>query len=109
MRDRSDLESPSSIFFAWLAAGLGIRRSELTRIKAAKLGPSSKADMKWQAIATAPYDVDLELAVVDARGTHALVFPCRRIPAGWLKSGSNEWIDICPTHWREWKADRHVF
>ena len=44
------------------------------------------AAMEWQPIATAPYDFDLELAVIDAGGTHALVFPCRRIPTGWLKS-----------------------
>jgi hypothetical protein len=59
--------------------------------------------MEWQPIATAPYDCDLELAVIDAMGTHALVFPCRRIPAGWLKSGTHQWVDVHPTHWREWR------
>jgi hypothetical protein len=29
----------------------------------------------WQPIATAPFDRDLELAVIDASGEHALAFP----------------------------------
>jgi hypothetical protein len=32
----------------------------------------------WQSIATAPYDVDLELAVIDQEGAHGLVFACQR-------------------------------
>jgi len=39
---------------------------------------------EWQPIATAPFDRDLELAVLDADGSHALVFPCRRALAGWV-------------------------
>jgi hypothetical protein len=46
--------------------------------------------MDWQTIASAPFDLDLELAVNGDEGMHALVFPCRRIPAGWLKSVNNE-------------------
>jgi hypothetical protein len=38
--------------------------------------------MEWQPIAKAPFDRDLELAVMDYDGTHALVFPCRRILNG---------------------------
>ncbi len=59
--------------------------------------------MEWQPVASAPYDLDLELAVIDAKGIHALIFPCRRIPAGWLKSGTQQWVDVQPTHWREWR------
>jgi hypothetical protein len=55
---------------------------------------------------TAPFDSDLELAVVNHKGMHALVFPCRRIVKGWLKSGTQEQIYVRPTHWREWK---HVY
>jgi hypothetical protein len=65
-------------------------------------------DMDWQPIATAPYDCDLELAVIDRAGTHALVFACRRIPAGWLKSKTNQWVDVHPTHWRAWTIDRSL-
>ena len=59
--------------------------------------------LEWQPITTAPYDAELGLAVIDAKGTHALVFPCRRIPAGWLKCGTDEWVEVYPTHWREWR------
>ena len=36
----------------------------------------------WQSISTAPCDCDLELAVLDDDGAHALIFPCRRILGG---------------------------
>jgi hypothetical protein len=58
--------------------------------------------MEWQVIETAPFDRDLELAVVDADRIHALVFPCRRVPDGWRKSDGKTWVEVHPTHWREW-------
>ncbi len=57
----------------------------------------------WQPIATAPFDCDLELAVLDRDGAHSLVFPCRRAPAGWVASGTGQRIEVSPTHWRIWK------
>ena len=74
------------------------------RIKSARGGLSNYSAMKWQPIATAPYNVDLELAVIDRLGTHKLVFPSRRIPVGWLKSETDEWVEVHPTHWREWES-----
>lgn len=56
----------------------------------------------WQPIFTAPYDRDLELAVINREGTHALVFPCRRIPSGWARANTSEKIEVSPTHWRDW-------
>ena len=56
----------------------------------------------WRLISTAPFDCDLELAVLDAEGEHALVFPCRRVPGGWIKVTNKQWVDVRPTHWREW-------
>ena len=57
----------------------------------------------WKPIATAPYDRDLRLALIDARGeAHALVFPCRRILGGWIKAQTQERLSIDPTHWQEW-------
>jgi hypothetical protein len=56
----------------------------------------------WQPIASAPFDRDLELAVIANDGPHTLVFPCRRVLAGWVNSGTRERIDVHPTHWREW-------
>jgi hypothetical protein len=38
----------------------------------------------WQPISSTPYDLDLELAVIDEDGSHALVFPCRRVLDGAL-------------------------
>jgi hypothetical protein len=60
--------------------------------------------MEWQPVATAPFDCDLELAVINYDGTHPLVFPCRRILGGWLKAENNKPITVYPTHWREWQA-----
>jgi hypothetical protein len=43
--------------------------------------------MEWKLIATAPFDRDLELAVVGDEGARALAFPCRRITGGgWIGS-----------------------
>ncbi len=58
----------------------------------------------WRDISTAPFDRDLELAVLDGEGSHALVFPCRRTVGGWMKTGTRERIDVHPTHWREWQG-----
>ena len=42
--------------------------------------------MEWNLIDTAPFDRDLELAVIDSEGAHSLSFPCRRIEGGGLRS-----------------------
>jgi hypothetical protein len=60
----------------------------------------------WQIATTAPFDRNLELSVIDRDGVHALVFPCRRVVGGWVKSESGTPIDIHPTHWREWQVSR---
>jgi hypothetical protein len=58
----------------------------------------------WQPISIAPVDRDLELAVIDTDGTHALVFPCRRVPDGWRNTSTNKRVDVRPTHWRPWAS-----
>jgi len=58
----------------------------------------------WQPIAKAPFDCDLELAVLDHEEAHALVFPCRRILNGWIKAETRERLDVHPTHWRAWET-----
>ena len=60
----------------------------------------------WQTASNAPFDCDLELAVIDADGQHALVFPCRRISAGWINASTKERLDVRPTHWRPWADKR---
>jgi hypothetical protein len=56
----------------------------------------------WQPISNAPFDRDLELAVLDREGPHALVFACRRILSGWINAETKQRIDVRPTHWRDW-------
>jgi hypothetical protein len=60
---------------------------------------------KWHPIKSAPFDSDIELAVIDKDGPHALVFACRRILGGWTDAQSRERIEVRPTHWRPWQAD----
>jgi len=57
----------------------------------------------WQPIATAPYGVDLALAVINGSEIHAVVFSCRRDVYGWVNAVSGASVPIKPTHWREWR------
>jgi hypothetical protein len=59
-------------------------------------------ELVWETIATAPYDRDLELAVIEANHVHSLVFACRRVPNGWVKVSTRERLAVSPTHWRPW-------
>lgn len=61
---------------------------------------------KWLPVSIAPFDKDLEVAVLDQRGVHALIFPCRRTTTGWADATSKRRLDIEPTHWREWVEQR---
>ena len=60
-------------------------------------------NMEWQRITSAPFDRDLELAVIDYDGVHALAFACRRVLGSWIKAETKHKIDVYPTHWREWQ------
>ena len=60
----------------------------------------------WEDIATAPFDRDLELAVIDADGIHALAFPSRRALGGWIDAKTGRSVDVHPTHWRDWQENR---
>jgi hypothetical protein len=57
----------------------------------------------WHPVSTAPFDHDLELAIIDSSGVHAIPVPCRRILGGWMV-GNKTRIDVCPTHWRDWST-----
>ena len=63
--------------------------------------------MEWKPIDTAPFDRDLELAVIDSRGTHLVAFPCRRrTDNGWLDVETKKRVYyIRPTHWRDWSLN----
>ena len=58
--------------------------------------------MEWNLIDTAPFDHDLELAVIDSEGAHSLSFPCRRIEGGWIEAETEKRLYIHPSHWRDW-------
>jgi hypothetical protein len=58
--------------------------------------------MTWLKIENAPFERDLEVAVIDFDGAHAVVFPCRRVLGGWVKATTLAPVNIHPTHWREW-------
>jgi hypothetical protein len=58
----------------------------------------------WERIAAAPYDRDLEVAVIEKDHVHPLVFACRRAASGWVNASTGERVLINPTHWRPWVA-----
>jgi len=60
----------------------------------------------WHPIATAPFDRDLELAVLEKDDVHALVVRCRRDSLGWVNAATGQPIRVDPTHWREWRDRR---
>jgi hypothetical protein len=56
----------------------------------------------WQPIYTAPFDRDLELAVIDGAEAVALLVPSRRAASGWINARTGKVIDVSPSHWRRW-------
>jgi hypothetical protein len=67
---------------------------------------SPQGDSGWKSASTAPFDRDLELAVIDDDGIHALVFPCRRVLGGWMNAVTKDVMTrLMPSHWREWRAN----
>ena len=78
--------------------------AERVSIHRARLRPNGMP--MWQPIATAPFDLDLALAVIDTDGPHALIFACRRALRGWIKAEDGEKIEVWPTHWRAWTQSR---
>lgn len=58
----------------------------------------------WKPILSAPFGPDLELAVLDEDGEHALVFPCIKGRQGWTNAATGVRVDIRPTHWRYWES-----
>jgi hypothetical protein len=58
----------------------------------------------WEKISTAPYDRDIELAVIEGDHVYPLVFACRRTASGWVRVSTRDRISVSPTHWRPWQA-----
>ena len=64
-----------------------------------------RSDIEWMPINTAPFDRDVELAVIDGEGVHSLSFRCLRTADGWINAISHKQLyHVRPTHWREWHA-----
>ena len=57
----------------------------------------------WHPISSAPYDRDLELAVIENGEVFALMFPCRRKSGHWAHATTGKGVPVDPTHWREWR------
>lgn len=58
--------------------------------------------MEWEPISTAPLDRDVEIAVTDSTGIHAVACLCRLTDHGWIAANSKRrlyWVR--PTHWRD--------
>lgn len=71
-----------------------------------RVGPSGRdSNHIWREITSAPFDRDLELAVIDEQGTHAVAFACRRIVGGWMNAENRQKLTLLePSHWREWRG-----
>jgi hypothetical protein len=50
--------------------------------------------MNWLNIEAAPFDRDLEVAVINSEGTHTVVFACRRILGGWVNAATRAPVKI---------------
>jgi len=57
----------------------------------------------WKDINGAPFDRDVEVAVIEKGEVHAVGFACRRILHGWINAATKKPVDLNPTHWREWQ------
>ena len=55
---------------------------------------------EWEPIATAPFNIDVELCVGFGQRRNALAFVCRRTERGWILPATGESVPIEPTHWR---------
>ncbi|WP_348642227.1 hypothetical protein [Mesorhizobium sp. B2-3-5] len=75
----------------------------MIQIKAALGARTDHMKIMWEPIQSAPFDRELELAVLDEDGEHALVFPCKKILGGWQNAASGVRVEIRPTHWRDWR------
>jgi hypothetical protein len=64
--------------------------------------PDQSQPGEWLPIATAPSDADLEVCVIDSHGIHVLLSPCRKSGKYWLDVSTKKYVDIQPTHWRNW-------
>jgi hypothetical protein len=60
---------------------------------------------EWHPVASAPFDRDLQLSVIETDEVHSLVFPCQRTRSGWRRASTGSVVSIEPSHWQEWSAE----
>jgi hypothetical protein len=65
-------------------------------------GAARQRTSVWIPAHGAPFDRDLELAVIDGHDVTAIDYPCRRESDGWKSAREREPLGIDPTHWRYW-------
>jgi hypothetical protein len=87
---------------SWLCLAQSYIHSE--RIEQFLLAHGKTGQLEWRPSSGAPFDRDLEIAVIDNDGPHAFAFPCRRVLNGWIDAETKKRLDVRPTHWREWKS-----
>jgi hypothetical protein len=60
----------------------------------------------WQPISSAPFDLDLQLSVIEKGEVHILIFPCRRVQAGWVDSKTVKPVFVRGKEgiWARWKS-----
>jgi hypothetical protein len=69
------------------------------------IGFSWRKSMWHRELSAAPFNRDLELAIIDAGGEHAMLYACRRVVGGWIKAATERRLKFRPTHWRIWAKD----
>jgi hypothetical protein len=60
----------------------------------------------WHPIRTAPFRRDIQIANMRPDHSQILPFACQRVSGGWLKAGTQQQIEMRPTHWRVWPGKR---
>jgi hypothetical protein len=78
----------------------------LSKVKQGAGSLAGIRNMTWLKIETAPFERDVEVAVIDFDGAHPVAFPCRRTVHGWTKATTGTHVEIRPTHWRHWLDPR---
>jgi len=95
------------ISFLVLGLSAGGRRNDRGQCsqRVAKMFAFDESSAECKPISTAPFDRDVELAVIDNEGVHALSFRCRLTADGWINAETKQPLSfIRATHWREWPS-----
>jgi hypothetical protein len=59
---------------------------------------------EWNPIDSAPFDRELEVAVIEGVEAHSAAFPCKRTGrVEWMNALDGKIVSIHPTHWRRWE------